>query len=153
MIDEIIYSFGRNSENVAGNGQQYSGNKPPLISGSPISGGKGSEDEKENNSFQEIHHPSAPENVNVFYRISAHLYSKLHQLLCLVTTINYFFEWKLWQKLGQNQFLMAHHHLSDVCGHQKLGAKILLNLDHIEYEKSAIKCHSIFCHKNWFDQK
>ena len=68
--------FCRNSAPTGGggyNGQQYSGNKPPLISG-----GKTDPEidkpklEEENNTFNQVH----VEEVSAFYRISSHLYSK-----------------------------------------------------------------------------
>ena len=81
----------------SGQQQQHSGNKPPLISGSPIYGGKSDENQGEKNEEANVEDSSsswndggnsAPaagaggslhsnsEDVSAFYRISCHLYGE-----------------------------------------------------------------------------
>ena len=73
----IFFSFSRGPESGGGSGQHYSGNKPPLISGSPISGGKADNEKPvESNEDALNQHKVHVNNVSAFYRISCHLYSK-----------------------------------------------------------------------------
>ena len=76
------FVFCRQSETNGAGGQQYSGNKPPLISGTPIlvnGNGNGKSQlasEQNGQDLSEQHHKNFAENVSAFYRISFHLFGK-----------------------------------------------------------------------------
>ena len=75
-ILKLICPICRGPESGAG-GQHYSGNKPPLISGSPISGGKADNEKPEDSNEDALNqHKVHVNSVSAFYRISCHLYSK-----------------------------------------------------------------------------
>ena len=86
-----FFVFPRNSNS----GQQTSGNKPPLISGSPIQGAR-PDGENQENSYSPPHpgsgifktqnrHSIYADNVNAVYKISPHLYGKFYLRLLLMT--------------------------------------------------------------------
>ena len=79
----FFFSVSRGPESGGGgSGQHYSGTKPPLISGSPISGGKADNEKPEESNEDALNqHKVHVNNVSAFYRISCHLYSK-YQTAC-----------------------------------------------------------------------